>query len=307
MIAVAARRVAAGLLLAALGPAATAQCRDCIDPVPVDCDVIEQPQYDVSGCAVAVRAKWRGLKRERDDDSCSSRVPAHTVYVPGSGHLHITAQTRGANHSGIRESREGPAFEYRDEVARAYRTAELLARKNNDTPDPNRIVADYKKVVALLDRADGGPDTLGVSIWARARGGALNRSRSWMQANVEFAVECVAPSNLLDQLLQRYGLAAFRTNLPQPTRVEFESALAVDVNLLVSRAPIHLACNDPARTYVTLGLGARAKIDQRLDVSESICYAYGSLTQPDPDPAKICEAFVTDHERLGNYSSCYAP
>lgn len=263
-------------------------CDACIGkPVP-NCRVGPESSVWTMGCRAEVTASWDGMSSPPRVGTCSATVP--------NGYMlrDIKVSVLSNNNGGMDVSRfaAGTDIEYRRVIDEAYQSALEVAGKIADPKERAEVEAkiktEYKSRIELVEKIRTNMDSVRVNVTATPHGSPFDRKRGWMSVQVFMLVDCVAPSDLSEQIERDYGLNARTSGTSRTVRVENKHA--GDGLLFWRVADRFTECSKSYGTVSAISIKRKEVAEIAIDPVLALCYAFGANASSTPIFADACRA-----------------
>jgi len=154
----------------------------------------------VAGCEQSCTAAWEG-----------SDCPKSCIATAPPGHVIINHRViqHSVNNGGGGASRvaAGQQFDYSRQVRQAYSNAIEMAAKANEKSAEARLRQEMNQAMSEAESLSSSHQAVRLDVSANPHGNQLfDRKRGWSSMSVELLVKCITPSNLQQQLMERYAL-----------------------------------------------------------------------------------------------------
>ena len=277
------------------------QCDKCVGrPIP-NCKVDRESSFLVYGCRVGVTASWDGWSAPSRSDHCMATLPDAYMLVD------YEVVEIESNNGGMSVSRyaKGTDLDYRRIVDEDYKTALDIAAKISDSMDRTAVEAqingEYKQRIELIEKLKSNKDTVDLMVTATPHGSAVDRKRGWETAEVYLRVMCVAPTDLLDQIKNKYNLDAKTGGTPRTVQI---TNRAGDARFLIWKpADRFTDCTDSTASVSATAL-SKAGVEIALDPVLSLCYTSVKKMDIPPVFSNNCRAKFGDTVDIRDRNGC---
>lgn len=153
----------------------------------------------VEGCSTSCTAGWEGNTCPK---SCTATAPVGYVI---KNFKHTELSENNGDHS-IEKISANQNFNYSNKISKAYSDVLDAAIKANDKDGEIKIRNDMDSKLSEFLHFNSSHNLIKLNVNASKHGSWFDRKRGWSNHKVELLIQCVVPSNLEQQLYEKYGL-----------------------------------------------------------------------------------------------------
>lgn len=153
----------------------------------------------IAGCSAGCTASWEGSNCPQ---TCTGTPPQGYALV---NHRLISQSENNGSHA-VSTMAAGQKFNYARDVKQAYSYAAQAAGKYKGKSAEAKIRSDMNNAVSEAEQFSSTHQMVRLQVDASKHGSVIDRKRGWSQHTVEMLVRCVAPADLRQQLMAKYGL-----------------------------------------------------------------------------------------------------
>lgn len=264
----------------------------CVSGAPQNCKVDGEKIFRVNGCRASVTAGWDGTSNPTERGSCIANPPRGYILID-----HDTIVVSDNNGSfNVSKYVSGLDYHYDQEIDDAYKNALALAGKIVDNQKRKeaeaKINSEWEQHKHLVENVKVNADTVRVEVSARGHGSAIDRKRGWIDTVTILHVKCAAPTDLKEQLVNKYNLVSLKGGSAKS--VVFSNDKSVPIYLTTKFVDKYTKCTDGASAVSVSTIKPGREAEFLADPELSACYLASEALYNGAELTDNCRANIGD-------------